>query len=111
MKYKKSVYRNLMLITQVGISMMAPIFLCVAAGVFIDGKFNTWITITLLILGVAAGFRNTYIMIMNSIKTEEYEKIHKDKKTEEGIKNQKFEKADKGIKNQENEKKSDGGVT
>ena len=47
MKYKKSVYRSLALITQFGINMLVPIFLCVMAGIYI---------------GALAGFRNIFIM-------------------------------------------------
>ena len=37
-KYKKSVYQSLVLITQFGINMMVPIFLCTGLGIFIDKK-------------------------------------------------------------------------
>ena len=39
MKYKKSVYQSLVLITQFGINMIVPIFfLCTGLGIFIDKK-------------------------------------------------------------------------
>lgn len=63
MKYKKSVYRSLALITQFGINMLVPIFLCVMAGVYIGKKFEIdWITIPLFAMGALAGFRNIFIM-------------------------------------------------
>lgn len=63
MKYKKSVYRSLTLITQFGINMLVPIFLCVMAGVYIGNKFGiNWITIPLFAIGALAGFRNIFIM-------------------------------------------------
>ena len=37
-KYKKSVYQSLVLITQFGINMIVPIFLCTGLGIFIDKK-------------------------------------------------------------------------
>ena len=40
MKYDKSVYRSLALITQFGINMLVPIFLCTIAGVFLGKKFS-----------------------------------------------------------------------
>ena len=62
-KYKKSVYRSLTLITQFGINMLVPIFLCVLAGVYIGKKFSIdWITIPLFAVGALAGFRNIFIM-------------------------------------------------
>ncbi|MCI9174316.1 MAG: AtpZ/AtpI family protein [Lachnospiraceae bacterium] len=63
MKYKKSVYRSLALITQFGINMLVPIFLCVALGVYLGDKFGiNWITIPLFAVGALAGFRNIFIM-------------------------------------------------
>ena len=40
MKYKKSVYQSLVLITQFGINMIVPIFLCTGLGIFIDKKLS-----------------------------------------------------------------------
>ena len=38
MKYKRSVYRTFALITQLGLSMITPIFLCVFLAVFLEKK-------------------------------------------------------------------------
>lgn len=62
MKYKKEVFRSLALISQLGISVMVPMFLCLAIGLFLDKQFNTWFTIPLMILGILAGGRNAYIL-------------------------------------------------
>lgn len=62
LKYKKSVYRALALITQVGISMLAPVFMCAFLGVYLDGRFGGFWTLPLFVLGCAAGFRNCYIL-------------------------------------------------
>lgn len=63
MKYKKSVYRSLTLITQFGINMLVPIFLCTMAGVYIGRKFSIdWIVIPLFAVGALAGFRNIFMM-------------------------------------------------
>jgi len=61
-KYKKEVYRSLSVITQLGISVMVPIFLCLMLGIWLDKKFSTWFTIPILVLGILAGGRNAYIM-------------------------------------------------
>lgn len=63
MKYKKSVHRTFALITQVGISMIVPIMLCTFLGAYIEKKFSFPIFIPLVILGVLAGFRNTYYLV------------------------------------------------
>ena len=58
------VIKALMLITQLGISMMVPIFLCVFAGSFIDKKAGTgWVMPVFLFLGIAAAFRNVYLLL------------------------------------------------
>ncbi len=63
MKYDKSVYRSLALITQFGINMLVPVFLCTIAGVFLGKRFSIdWIVIPLFVIGALAGFRNIFIM-------------------------------------------------
>lgn len=63
MKYNKSVYRSLALITQFGINMLVPIFLCTAAGVYLGRKFSIdWLSIPFFAAGALAGFRNIFIM-------------------------------------------------
>lgn len=70
MKYKKSVYRNFALISQLGISVIVPIGLCIFIGVLIDKKFNSNFIIPLIFLGIAAGARNAYMIAMASVKEE-----------------------------------------
>lgn len=67
MKYKKSVYQSLALITQMSITMLVPIFLCVFAGIFFQRVFHMpkWGNVLFFILGAASGFRNCYIMSKN----------------------------------------------
>lgn len=62
-KYDKSVYQSLALITQFGINMLVPVFLCSFVGIWLDEKFGTsfWM-ILLFFAGALAGFRNIYIM-------------------------------------------------
>lgn len=73
MKYKKSVYRNFALISQLGISVIVPIGLCVFIGVLIDKKFNSNFIIPLIFLGIAAGARNAYRIAMASVKEDKKE--------------------------------------
>lgn len=72
MSGKGSPYRNIVLISQLSINMMVPIFVCVAIGLWLDKKFDTWFTIPLLILGIAAGARNAYMLAMDTIRQDEY---------------------------------------
>lgn len=62
-KYKRSVYQSLAVITQFGINMLVPIFLCSFAGMFIDERFGTayWFVL-LFFVGALAGFRNIFIL-------------------------------------------------
>ena len=78
MKYKKSVYRNFDLISQLGISVIVPIGLCIFIGVLIDKKFNSNFIIPLIFLGIAAGARNAYRIAMASVKEEKKDDNRKD---------------------------------
>lgn len=62
MGYKKQVFRSLAMVTQLGISVMTPIFLCIAAGCWVDNHFGTKTTLIFLFLGVLAGGRCGYHM-------------------------------------------------
>lgn len=77
MKYNKSVYKSLALISQLGISVMVPIALCVAAGLFIDHYFHTSTVIPLLILGILAGGRNMYVIAMAFVRQDEKDRLNK----------------------------------
>lgn len=58
------VIKALLLVTQLGISMMVPMFLCVFAGRLIDQKAGTGFFLpVLLLLGMAAAFRNVYYLL------------------------------------------------
>ena len=60
-KYNKNVYRALTMISQFGINMLVPIFICSFAGMFFDWKFGTsfW-TVILFFVGALAGFTNVF---------------------------------------------------
>ena len=61
LKYNKTVYQALMMITQFGVNMLVHIFLCSFAGMFLDRKLGTdiWM-VTLFFVGALAGFTNVY---------------------------------------------------
>ncbi len=71
MKYKKSVFRTMSLISQLGISILVPIFLCVFLGKFVGERWDLPIFLPLLILGILAGGRNAYILVMGFVKEAE----------------------------------------
>lgn len=50
-----------MMITQFGINMLVPIFICSFAGMFIDYKLGTSVwTVVLFFVGALAGFTNVF---------------------------------------------------
>ena len=60
-KYNRNVYQALTMITQFGINMLVPIFLCSFAGMFLDRKLGTsfWMVL-LFFVGTMAGFTNVF---------------------------------------------------
>lgn len=79
MKYKKNVYKSLALITQFGINIIVPTFICTFIGLAIDKFFGTWFFIPLMILGMLAGMRNCYVMAMNVVNGDKKDKDQKRK--------------------------------
>ena len=55
--YKRSVFRSLAMVTQLGFSVLTPILLCVYTGYLVDSHFGTKLMVPMLILGVLAGGR------------------------------------------------------
>lgn len=71
-KDQRSTMRTLTLISQVGISMLVPIFLCFFAGLFIDKKLGTnFIMIIGFFVGAVSGFRNAYVLVMRTMKNND----------------------------------------
>lgn len=63
MKKNHTVLKMLTLITQLGITMLTSIFLCMFLGLWIDQKFDTHFFIPFLLLGIAGGFRGVYSLV------------------------------------------------
>lgn len=61
MKYNRNVYHALTMISQFGINMLVPIFLCSFAGMAIDKKCGTsyWM-VFFFFVGALAGFTNVF---------------------------------------------------
>ena len=69
MKNRKSVFQTFSLISQLGISMIAPVILCTIAGVWLEDKLSLSLTIPFILLGVFAGGRNVYALVRHASKT------------------------------------------
>lgn len=63
MNYKKSVYKTLAMISQVGISMIVPVLLCTYAGIWLEKRFDFPFTVIFILLGVLAGARNVIVIV------------------------------------------------
>lgn len=62
MKYHKNVYRALAMITQFGVNMLVPIFVCSFVGMFLDQKLGTsFLMVLFFFIGALAGGRNVYV--------------------------------------------------
>lgn len=87
MKYKKSVFRSLALVTQLGLSVVTPIFLCLFAGNYIDSRYGTKTMVPFLILGTLAGGRCAYVLVKKMIaaeaKDDEKERVEKLREAQE----------------------------
>ena len=78
MKINKSVYTTFALISQLGISMIVPIFLCTFIGGKFDEKYGWATTIPLILVGVLAGARNVYALVKqasSAIEAKEDEEL------------------------------------
>ena len=70
MRYKRSVFRSLAMVTQLGLCVLTPVLLGIAAGRFLDARFGTKTTLVLLVLGVLGGGRGAYLMAKRIIEQE-----------------------------------------
>lgn len=68
-KENREVLDMLVLILQIGITMLVPIVLCLLGGAWLDAYFETkWIAVAGFVLGVAAGFKNVYRLVKRYLK-------------------------------------------
>ena len=74
MKDNKSVAKSLAMISQVGISMLVPIFLCCMLGMFLEKNLGWPAFIPMFILGALAGMRNVYVLISAIYKEDDKKK-------------------------------------
>ena len=73
------VIKMLSLVTQIGITMLTSVFLCMAIGMWIDKHFSTNLFLLFLILGIMGGIRGVYSLIHNILEQEDMEDKVRDK--------------------------------
>lgn len=72
MKLDSKSIKALSLVTQFGLQMAIPIFLCIFVGNFLDNWLNTGVLFLLIftVMGVLAAFRNLYVTGMKFAKRD-----------------------------------------
>ncbi len=60
--------KNLVLISQIGISMIVPILLCTFIGAWLEKKFPFPFTIVFIVIGILAGGRSVFALIQKTIQ-------------------------------------------
>lgn len=81
MHYKRSVFRSLAMVTQLGLSVVTPVFLCIFAGYQLDTRFGTKTMVPFLILGVLAGGRCAWVLARRTMEqeTKEDERLRRER--------------------------------
>jgi F0F1-type ATP synthase assembly protein I len=68
-KKQNEVADMLVLIVQIGITMIVPIKMCTVGGAWLDGRFGTkYIGVIGFVLGAIAGFQNVYRLVKKYLK-------------------------------------------
>jgi ATP synthase protein I len=69
---RRQLFRSLGLLSSVGISMVAASLIGLAIGIYLDEWLDTkpWMTIIWLGIGIAAGFRNIYILTRRALREQ-----------------------------------------
>ena len=74
MKDKHGIGQAIVMITQLSINMLVPVFMCLFIGIWLDKQLGTgWLTLVFLILGIMGGIRGVYSLIHNILKQEDME--------------------------------------
>lgn len=71
MNDKHKVFQNLALISQLGISVLAPVLLCVWFGTWLRDKTGLDLVIPLILIGVLAGVRSVHVLLRHAIRDSE----------------------------------------
>lgn len=70
---RREIIKALSLVTQIGMSMIMPIIMCLFVGIFLDKLVGTapLFILIFVFLGVGGGFRNVYIMTKSFYKDKD----------------------------------------
>lgn len=71
----RTTYQTLVLISQLGLTMVVAIGMATAVGIWLDSRLGTsWITILMFVLGAIAGGQSAYRMIRKIYDPEQHKK-------------------------------------
>lgn len=68
-----SIVRTLTLVSQLGLSVVVPAFMCIVLGNWLEEKTSLPLLIPFLILGILAGVRNAYVLLKTEIDKQKKE--------------------------------------
>ena len=71
MRRNNNVWKSFALITQLGLTVLAPIILCIGLGWFLEEKCSVNFMIPLLIIGILAGIRNALALCRQMITRDD----------------------------------------
>ena len=80
MRHNKSVMRSLLMVTQLGLSVIVPVFVCILAGYYFDRYAGTKLLLLFLVIGFLAGGRNAYKIAKATLAMNEREEKEEDRK-------------------------------
>ena len=72
--FDPKVIKTLALLSQLGISMLVPVFLMLWLGSWMNDRFGLQIIPLFILLGIGAGLRNCYLLLKNSVRDSENSK-------------------------------------
>lgn len=77
---RRQLYKSLGFLSSLGISMVAATIIGLAMGYYLDVWLETspWLTMLFLVFGIAAGFRNLFVLSNRELKRQQREDEKKD---------------------------------
>lgn len=69
--FDPKVIKTLALLSQLGISMLVPVFLMLWLGSWMNDRFGLQIIPLFILLGIGAGLRNCYLLLKNAVRDSE----------------------------------------
>ena len=85
MQNRKSVFRSLAMVSQLGLCVLTPLLLAVAVGTCLEAKTGIRCMLPLILLGVLGGARGAFLMTERLLRAEDREQAEREKKAMEEV--------------------------